>query len=159
MRKLLAALMVLATALPLWAGARHTVLMDVLQIRELSSILHAEGLVFGDTLNREWMEGQGGPAWAGQVTRIYDPERIAESIRTGVEPVLKGDFLEETISFFASDLGGQIVMLENSARRAMADPAIEEHARADARAPPPRHAPLRVRHRARACATLHRNPA
>lgn len=131
MRKLLAALMVLATALPLWAGARHTVLMDVLQIRELSSILHAEGLVFGDTLNREWMEGQGGPAWAGQVTRIYDPERIAESIRTGVEPVLKGDLLEETISFFASDLGGQIVMLENSARRAMADPAIEEHARAE----------------------------
>ena len=130
MRKFLAAFVIVITALPLWAGARHTVLMDVLQIRELSAILHAEGVRYGETLDREWLEGQGGPAWSGQVMRIYDPERISESIRQGLEPALEGEVLEDAIAFFGSDLGERIVTLENAARRAMADPAIEEHARA-----------------------------
>ncbi|MEH6645743.1 hypothetical protein [Sulfitobacter sp.] len=129
MRKLLGVFLIMLTALPLWAGARHTVLMDVLQIRELSSILHAEGLQFGATLNKDWLEGQGGPAWSGQVTRIYDPERIAEGIRAGLEPALDGEVLEEAIAFFATDLGGQIITLENAARRALADPDVEEQAR------------------------------
>jgi hypothetical protein len=130
MRKLVAAFVIMLSALPLWAGARHTVLMDVLKISELSTILQAEGIVFGDTLNREWLEGQGGPAWLGQVTRIYDSERITESIRAGLEPALGGELLEETIEFYASALGEQIVMLENSARRAMSEPDVEERARA-----------------------------
>jgi len=130
MRKLLGVFMVILTALPLWAGARHTVLMDVLQIRELSGILHDEGLQFGATLNEDWLEGQGGPAWLGQVTRIYDPERIAESIRAGLEPALEGELLEEAIAFFGTDLGTQITTLENAARRALADPEVEEQARA-----------------------------
>lgn len=129
MRHLLTACFVFLTALPLWADARHTVLMDVLKIRELSAILHAEGLAFGATLNREWLEEQGGPAWTGQVTRIYDPERIREGIRAGLEPALKGEVLEDTITFFASDLGAKIITLENSARAAMADETIEQEAR------------------------------
>lgn len=130
MRQLLAAFLVLLTALPLWADARHTVLMDVLKIRELSAILHEEGLAFGATLNREWLEDQGGPAWAGQVTRIYDPEKISEGIRAGLEPALQGEVLEDAITFFASDLGTKIITLENSARSAMSDQAVEEEARA-----------------------------
>jgi hypothetical protein len=130
MRGLLAALLIVATSMPAWAGARHTVLMDVLQVRELSSILHDEGLEFGATLNRDWLEGQGGPAWSQQVTRIYDAERISEGIRAGLEPALKDDVLEDAIAFFASDLGNRIITLENSARRAMTDPQVEEQARA-----------------------------
>lgn len=130
MRRFLALCLVIATALPLWADARHTVLMDVLKVRELSRILHDEGVEFGATLNRDWLEGQGGPAWSQQVTRIYDAERISEGIRAGLEPALEGDVLEDAISFFASELGRRIISLENSARRAMTDPLIEEQARA-----------------------------
>lgn len=130
MRHLLAAFLVVLTALPLWAGARHTVLMDVLQIRELSGILHREGVAYGDTLSRDWLDGQGGAAWSQQVARIYDPERLAEGIRAGLEPALDGDMLEEAITFFASDLGTKIIELENSARLAMADSEIEAQARA-----------------------------
>ena len=130
MRRLLALCLVLLTAMPLWAGARHTVLMDVLQIRDLSRILQEEGLEFGATLNSDWLDGQGGPAWSVQVSRIYDAERIAEGIRSGLEPALTGEPLEEVIAFFASDLGTRIVTLENSARAAMSDDAIEEEARA-----------------------------
>ncbi|MBB3994426.1 hypothetical protein GGR95_002072 [Sulfitobacter undariae] len=130
MRKLLAALMIVATALPLWAGARLTVLMDVLDIRELSGILQDEGLEFGRTLNRDWLDDEGGAVWSGQVQRIYDAERITESIRAGLEPALDGELLEDVIAFYGSELGGKIVQLENSARRAMSDPAVEEQARA-----------------------------
>lgn len=129
MRHLLAASLIIFSALPLWSDARHTVLMDVLKIRELSSILHEEGLAFGATLNAEWLEDQGGPAWAGQVVRIYDPEKISEGIRAGLEPALQGEVLEDTITFFASDLGTKIITLENSARSAMSDNAVEEEAR------------------------------
>lgn len=130
MRHFLAACLIAMTALPVWADARHTVLMDVLKIRELSSILHEEGVEFGATLNRDWLEGQGGPAWSQQVMRIYNAERISEGIRAGLEPALEGDVLEDAITFFASDLGRRIISLENSARRAMADPLVEEQARA-----------------------------
>ena len=130
MRRLLAVLLIVLTALPLWAGARHTVLMDILRIDELSQILHEEGLEFGATLNREWLEGQGGPAWAQQVAHIYDAHRLSEGIRAGLEPTLEGALLEETISFFASDLGTRIITLENSARRAMGNAEVEEAARA-----------------------------
>ncbi|WP_299030426.1 DUF2059 domain-containing protein [uncultured Sulfitobacter sp.] len=129
-RAVLAVCCAVLVAMPLWAGARHTVLMDVLQVRELGQILHIEGLEFGATLDRDWLEGQGGPAWTQQVVRIYDPERIIEGIRAGLEPALEGDVLEDAIAFFASDLGSRIITLENSARRALAEPAVEEEARA-----------------------------
>jgi hypothetical protein len=130
MRHLLAAALIVMTALPLWANARHTVLMDVLRIAELSAILHEEGIAFGSTLDRDWLEGRGGPAWSGQVTRIYDAGRIAEGIRAGLEPALEGAALEDVITFFASETGTRIVTLENAARAALADPVIEEEARA-----------------------------
>ena len=130
MRHLIAAALIVMTALPVWANARHTVLMDVLRIAELSQILHTEGIAFGSTLNSDWLEGQGGPAWSVQVMRIYDPERIAEGIRAGLEPALDGAALEEAITFFASDLGTQIISLENAARQALAQTVIESEARA-----------------------------
>lgn len=124
------ALAMLFMAVPLWAGARHTVLMDVLRIAELSQILHDEGQEFGANLNADWMSGQGGAAWEQQVARIYDTYRISEGIRAGLEPNLSGDALEDVITFFASDLGQRVLTLENSARVAMADPEVEAAARA-----------------------------
>lgn len=116
-------------ALPLWADARHTVLMDVLQIRELSAILHGEGIRYGEDLAADFLGGQGGPGWQVQVARIYAPERIAAGIRAGLEAHLDGQTLEDGIAFFGSDLGARIVTLENSGRLALADVAVEEEAR------------------------------
>lgn len=130
LRPLLAIVMCIATALPLWADARHTVLMDVLRVDALSQILREEGLQFGTNLNDEWLNGQGGPAWSAQVGAIYNSQRIAEGIRAGLEPALEGEVLEDVITFFASDLGGRIIELENAARRAMADAEVEAQASA-----------------------------
>ena len=117
-------------ALPLWADARHTVLMDVLKIDTLSQILFQEGLGHAEELNVDMLNGQGGSGWQMQAKAIYDPGRIAEALRRAIEKELTGVLLEETITFFASDLGRKIIELENSARVTMAEPDVEEAARA-----------------------------
>ena len=65
-------------ALPLWADARSTVLVDVLRLGELAEILQREGLENAETLDRDMLGGQGGAGWALQVRAIYNPERIGD---------------------------------------------------------------------------------
>ena len=50
-------------ALPLWADARSTVLVDVLRLGELAEILQREGLENAETLDRDMLGGQGGAGW------------------------------------------------------------------------------------------------
>ncbi len=116
-------------ATPLWADARTAVLMDVLKIDALAQILHAEGLDYAETLNRDMLNGQGGPAWQVQVDAIYDPQRMTETLRASLEAALDADQREAVIAFFASDTGAQIVALENAARAAIGQPDVETAAR------------------------------
>jgi len=116
-------------ALPVWADARMTVLVDVLKLREAGHILRAEGLRYALDLNTEMQAGQGGAGWQMQVDAIYDPERMVEEVRAALGAQLQGEALEQVIAYFASDLGQKIVTLENSARQAMADQDVEDAAR------------------------------
>lgn len=118
------------SALTASADARHTVLMDVLEIDELAQILFDEGQDYAQELNQDMMNGQGGAGWQMQVNAIYDPGRISEALRRAIEQELEGPQLEEAIAFFASDTGRKIIRLENSARVTMANPEVEEAARA-----------------------------
>ncbi|UWR23966.1 DUF2059 domain-containing protein [Sulfitobacter sp. S190] len=129
MRFISALCFLLTMGVAAFADARHTVLMDVMRIDELSVILSGEGQVFADNLNTDWLAGQGGAGWQQFVDDIYDPAKIAEGIRAGIEPALEGAAVEEAIAFYATDLGQQVISLENSARAAMADPDIEAAAR------------------------------
>ncbi|AXI46535.1 hypothetical protein C1J03_11210 [Sulfitobacter sp. SK012] len=129
MRPLILSLALWLGASPLWADARHTVLMDVLQIAQLTQILHEEGLEYAEDLNADMLMGTGGAGWQIQAEAIYDPYRLSEGIRKGLEGHVNSDHLEESITFFASDLGQKIIGLENSARVAMADGEVEAAAR------------------------------
>lgn len=128
-RHIVAAMLCVVMAFPLWANARYTVLVDVLRVQELTAILHEEGLEFGANLSANWLGRDGGPAWRQQVARIYDQQRISEGIRAGLEQTLEDEAVEDVITFFASDLGQTILTLENTARQAMADPEVEASAR------------------------------
>jgi hypothetical protein len=130
MRALLAAPLVICLALPAWADARITVLVDVLRLEEAAQILGAEGLQYGAELDAEMLEGAGGAAWQAQVEAIYDPARMTETVRRALEDEMAGDTLEEAIDFFAGETGSRVVTLENTARAAIADEAVEEAARA-----------------------------
>lgn len=112
-----------------WADARTSVLMDVLKIEEVAQILQAEGIASAETLNQDMLGGNGGAGWQLQVGAIYRPQRIVEMLRTRLEAELQGDLREEVIAFFASDIGTEIISLENAARAAIGDDDIENAAR------------------------------
>ena len=122
-------LLLLALALPAHADARLSVLVDVLRLDEIAVILRDEGLDSAEDLNADMLNGQGGAGWQVQVEAIYDPARIVEAVRQALGQELSGEELEQAIDFFASDLGSQIIALENSARVAIRDPDVEQAAR------------------------------
>lgn len=127
------ALLVLVSG-PAFADARMTVLVDVLKLPEAARILRDEGLNHAAELDADMLDGRGGAGWQIQIDAIYETGRMVEAVRRALERELQGPDLaaelEETINFFASDLGTKIISLENSARAAIVDKDVEEAARA-----------------------------
>ncbi|MEP0961175.1 MAG: hypothetical protein ABJQ70_15560 [Roseobacter sp.] len=129
MRILCVALFASLCAMPVWANARITILMDVLRMTEVVNILREEGLTYGRALDRDMLDGSGGEFWQAQVDQIYNTQQISERVRQSLELQLNDVALEAAIDFFASSTGSKVIQLENTARRAMADPDIERAAR------------------------------
>ncbi len=116
------------TALPAWANARVTILMDVLKMPQVVDILRAEGLAYADILDQDMLGGEGGPFWQEQVAGIYDADRISEQLRGALEAGLDSAAIDAAIDFFGSEMGSRIIDMENAARQAMTDPDIEQAA-------------------------------
>lgn len=129
MHRLLLWPLLIVLALPAWANARMTVLMDVLAVDESMRILHAEGMEYAKALNDDMLEGKGGEAWRIQVEALYNTELMKSTLRMSLEKHLQGDLLEDTITFYSSELGQRIVHLENSARAAISNSDVEDMAR------------------------------
>lgn len=132
MRFLIPFVVMIATALPVWADARTTVLMDALKLPELVAILHGEGLDYAADLNDDMLDGKGGAGWQVQVAAIYDPDRLAENLRVALDDALDDEQTEAGIAFFASELGQRVLDLENQARIRMGQQDVEDAARARA---------------------------
>lgn len=116
-------------ALPAWADARVSVLLDALRLSDVVQIMREEGLEYADDLNADILGGQGGTLWQAQVDGIYNAERMQETVRAAVEKGLQPDDIAAATAFFATDRGERIVAMENAAREAMQDEAVEEAAR------------------------------
>lgn len=115
-------------AFPAWADARVSVLLDALRVSDVILTMRIEGLEYADDLNEDLLNGQGGAFWQAQVDGIYDTTRMQETVRAAVEAGLEANDLTAVLAFFTSDRGARIVSLENAARKAMQDEAIEEAA-------------------------------
>lgn len=109
--------------------AKFTMLMDALGLAEMMQIVRDEGLGYADDLNADMLEGQGAGFWLGQVDRIYDTERMNETVRLGLERTLNDEAVDASLAFFQSKTGTEIIGLENAARAAMTDTEVEEIAR------------------------------
>lgn len=129
MRAFCLAAIVAFTALPAWANARLTLLMDALQVSEAAEILRDEGLVYAQSLNEDMLNGQGGAFWAAQVRKIYDPQIVEEIVRSHLQDHMSEEDIDASLAYFSTPSGTRIIELENAARRAMADPEIETAAR------------------------------
>lgn len=128
LRTVCAAVMLCVMALPVWANARVTLLMDAMQLRDVLSIQRTEGLDYGASLDADMLEGRGGPFLAAQLDRIYDIDQMQEVIRHAIETGMDDAALEDALGFFSSPRGARIIALETVARAAISDPAVEEAA-------------------------------
>lgn len=117
-------------ALPAWADARMTVLVDLLELRQAAVILSDEGQAHAEMLNQDMLGGQGGPGWQTQVESIHDAGRMVEMVRRALEETMTSAEVEQAIDFYSTELGGRIVGLENAGRAAIAEPEVEQIARA-----------------------------
>ena len=117
-------------ALPAWADARMTVLVDLLELRQAAVILSDEGQAHAEMLNQDMLGGQGGPGWQMQVESIHDAGRMVEMVRRALEETMTSAEVEQAIDFYSTELGGRIVGLENAGRAAIAEPEVEQIARA-----------------------------
>jgi len=122
--------MTLILALPSWAGSTAADLSRTLKLDEIVGILHAEGMDYAASIERDMLPGRGGQLWDRTVEHLYDQG----TMRTGLEAALARDMEHEQIAaaeaFFGTEQGQSILTLENAARAAMADSDIEEVARA-----------------------------
>lgn len=127
------ALLSLALALVLPAAARAEAgvqaLAEALALPEVVEIMAAEGMVYGEELEAEMLQGQGGSDWDATLERIYAVDRVYPLLEARLAAELAGEDLAPMLRFFTSDLGRRVVGLEVSARRALLDPAVDEASR------------------------------
>ena len=103
-------------------------LMQAIQIEALVDVMLDEGLIYAGDIAQQMLAG-GNDQWDAQVGRIYNPDRMLATVRDGLDQGLSETDLPPLLTFFASDLGREIVALETSARQAMLDATVEEDAR------------------------------
>lgn len=128
MRLIAATLVCALLALPVRATEAIDRLADAMRLGEVVEILREEGMRYGETLDAEMLEGSGGQVFAAQVRTIYDTDRMTRILRGALETRLADKELAEATAFFGSELGQTILKLENAARRAFAEPEIEDMA-------------------------------
>ncbi|WP_209596233.1 DUF2059 domain-containing protein [Ruegeria sp. HKCCSP351] len=128
-RAILAFVVALCWALPLYADGKVDRLAKAMRLTQVMEILVHEGQGHRETLDNTFLDNKGGAFFESQVNRIYDPLWMRQHMTNAFKDGLSDVQLDQAILFFESDLGQTIVTLENSARRAMSDQAIEDMAR------------------------------
>jgi hypothetical protein len=128
---------VIATAMLLGAPASAEESLDELvgamRLDEVVTILVDEGRRYAATLNTDMLDGDAGSYFFSRVDEIYAPDEMVQTMRDTIREELNPVQISEAAVFFSSDLGQTIISLENSARRALGDPAVEEMAQENAK--------------------------
>ncbi|MEP1521415.1 hypothetical protein [Ascidiaceihabitans sp.] len=127
-RTLLSAAILVWSAPMAWADAQLTVALDRLRVADMIGIMRIEGADYAQALNTDFLGGQGGGLWDGQIQDIYDADRMYETVR-GAFDEMSDLHLRQINLFFGSELGSEIIELELAARRAMMDETIEDMAK------------------------------
>ena len=116
------------TVVPVSAGTASE-LARVLQIDALVDIMREEGMSEATVLGDQMIVGGASTGWLREVEKIYDVQRMSDSVETALSDLMSASEMEAAVAFFETDLGRQIISLETSARLAMADAEVEQAAR------------------------------
>lgn len=115
--------------MPLAADEKADRLAEAMQLDAFMSILVDEGSDQRRDLDETMLENKGGGFFEAQVEDIFDPVWMQSRLTAAMRDNMTDSQMDQAILFFESDLGQTIISLENSARRAFSDDAIEDMAR------------------------------
>ena len=128
---------VLSAILTLWVSATAALsdpdidrLVDAMGMPDLVRAFSVEGQTSADTLDAEFLNGQGGSVWAETVRKLYDPARLESELRSGLAQALDPQTARTALMFFDSEVGRRIISLEVQARVAMLDTDVADMAKA-----------------------------
>ena len=110
-------------------SAQFGQLMQAIRLDDTVQTMREEGLLYGSNLITDMMEGGDTPGWRLRVGQIYNTEKMAAVLSERLDNELSEADLEPLVTFFASDLGGEIVSLELASREAFFDEALDMAAR------------------------------
>lgn len=115
------------------ASTQVDAFLSAIRLDETLETMRREGLDYGMSIEEDLFPGAGGARWQDMLTRIYDPAamraRFEPLFRRTVDGFPDGE-LAAAVEFFTSPLGRRVVELENAARAAQLDEAVEDASRA-----------------------------
>ena len=123
-----AAVLLSVQAAALRAESAAERLGEVLLLSDVAEQLRDEGIAYGERLDEEMLDGRGGAHFAGEVSRIYNSAALLMVMQKAIAEGLDAAQVNDSLAFFDTELGGRILTLELSARRAISDPAVEDMA-------------------------------
>lgn len=103
--------------------------IDALAVEDIVAIMRAEALDYGADIRDSMFPNRSAAEWSATLDRLYDVDRLAASVRDGLETALEGADTAAIAAFLTSEPGASYIQLEVTARRAMLDPEVEEAAR------------------------------
>ncbi|MCR9125902.1 MAG: DUF2059 domain-containing protein [Rhodobacteraceae bacterium] len=132
-RNVLLACFALLAVAPSGLRAQTPAIADVLaalRLPELAELMRAEGLDHAADIESQMLPGGGGGFWARRTDTIYDADRIVAIVGAALDSGLTEAHRTEVLTFFESPRGRRILSHEVAARAAMAEPEVEDIARA-----------------------------
>lgn len=100
----------------------------LLRVQDLFPILQKEGGTYGSDLLKEMSGMDPDAAWAAEVAKIHDPERLMPAFREDFGRALTGADEPAIEAWLDTPLGRRVVGLELQTREALLDPALEDRA-------------------------------
>lgn len=123
---------VLALVLVMAAPARaDTVerLFAAMQMDRLIALMRDEGVTYGETLARDMLPGGPDPVWQGMLARIYDADKMQQTVKSGFVAAFGDADPAPIVSFLESGAGAALVRAELDTRAAFSSPGVEDAAR------------------------------
>ena len=106
--------------------AHVTDVFEAMDVETLLDIMALEGVDYAESLEGDMFPGRGGDRWIAIVQQIYTPERMGEIMAKSFGEALPEIHAPAIVAFYSATPGREIVDLENAARSALLDPAVEE---------------------------------
>lgn len=112
------------------ASPRMDALLDAVGMERMLELMQQEGIDYGAELAGDFLGGRGGSSWDAAVRKVYDLDRMRETLREGFAETFDPEMLAPVEDFYGSETGVEIVALEIAAREAFLDTSLEEATKA-----------------------------